>query len=184
MTDQRPQYGEYATPEEQRRLAGLPPLDAVAEEPDATAALPAGSASSAAPVAVDTAPAAAANPRRWDRIITIALLAYGMVSVFITGMAYLDLPSLMNDTMKILGVDGEFTNFAQGKLWGTIAAAILVAGWVLTAWISLKRLRTGKLTWWVPLAGAAVTMVIVSICLSVPMMNDPAFIAYLGSSGA
>lgn len=125
----------------------------------------------------------AAKPRSWDRVVTIALLAYGMVSVFITGTAYLDLPTLMNDSMKILGIEGEFTNFAQGKLWGTIAAAILVVGWVLTAWISLRRLRTGKLTWWVPLVGAASTMIIVSLCLAVPMMGDPAFIAHLDSSG-
>ncbi|MGM7697535.1 DUF6264 family protein [Microbacterium sp. A84] len=173
MTDQRPQYGEYATPEEQRRLAGLPPLDAVVEAQVSAEAV------HAAPATL-TAPAPAApKPRSWDRIITIAMLAYGMVSVFITGMAYLDLPTLMNESMKILGVEGEFTNFAQGKFWGTIAAVILVAGWVATAWISLRRLRTGKLTWWVPLVGAAVTMIIVSICLAVPMMNDPAFVSYL-----
>ncbi len=33
MTDQRPQYGELATPEEQRRAAGLPPLDEVVVAP-------------------------------------------------------------------------------------------------------------------------------------------------------
>jgi Family of unknown function (DUF6264) len=178
MTDQRPQYGEYATPEEQRRLAGLPPLDAVAEVPVLVGA------SQPAPVVMSEAVTPnATKPRSWDRILTIALLAYGIVSVFMTGMAYLDLPTLMNESMKILGIEGEFTNFAQGKLWGTIAAVILVVGWVVTAWISLRRLRTGKLTWWVPLVGAAATMIIVSICLAVPMMGDPAFIAYLDSSG-
>ncbi|WP_426184244.1 DUF6264 family protein [Microbacterium sp. TWP3-1-2b2] len=168
MTDQRPQYGEYATPDEQRRLAGHPPLDAapvaatVIEQP-----APAGPARSVA------------KPRPWDRIITVALLAYGLVNVVMTGLAYLDLPNVMNESMRILGVDGEFTNFAQGRLWGTTAAVLLVVGWAITAWLSLRRLRTGKLTWWVPLVGAAATMLIVSICIMVPMLGDPAFIAYV-----
>jgi hypothetical protein len=173
MTDQRPQYGEYATPDEQRRLAGLPPLDAAPAD---------------APVIEGPAPAEPARSvtraRPWDRIITIALLAYGLVNVIMTGLSYLDLPTVMNDSMRILGVEGEFTNFAQGRLWGTIAAVVLVVGWSITAWLSLRRLRTGKLTWWVPLVGAAATMLIVSICIMVPMLGDPAFMAYVdGMSG-
>lgn len=173
MTDQRPQYGEYATVEEQRRLAGLPPVDAAQAAP----------AVQAAPVVLepdqDKVAPAEIKPRPWNRLITIALLAYGLVNVFMTGMAYLDLPSVMNQTMEIIGIDGEFTNFAQGKFWGTIAAVILVIGWVCTALISIRRLRTNKLTWWIPLVGAAVTMIVVGICITVPMMGDPAFIAHV-----
>ncbi|WP_033104847.1 DUF6264 family protein [Microbacterium profundi] len=172
MTDQRPQYGEYATPDEQRRLAGLPPADAVPAAP-----------SIEQPAQPAPAPSIA-KARPWDRIVTIALLAYGLVNVVMTGLSYLDLPTVMNESMRILGVEGEFTNFAQGKLWGTTAAILLVVGWVITAWLSLRRLRTGKLTWWVPLVGAAATMLIVSICIMIPMMGDPAFMAYVdGMSG-
>lgn len=174
MTDQRPQYGEYATIEEQRRLAGLPPVDAVVDAPVVSeppvASEPAVQTQVATPVA---------KSRPWNRIVTIGLLAYGLVNVFMTGMAYLDLPTVMNESMKIIGIDGEFTNFAQGKLWGTIAAVVLVIGWVITALISIRRLRTGKLTWWIPLVGAVVTMIIVGICITVPMMGDPAFIAHV-----
>lgn len=166
MTD-RPQFGEYATPEEQRRLAGLPPVDAVTEEPVTVTPAPA------------EAPAVRAAGRPWDRIITIALLAYGVVNVFMSGMSYLNLPDLMNQSMQILGIEGEFTNFAQGRVWGTAAAIVLVVGWVITAWLSMRRLRSGKITWWLPLAGAAVTILIASFCIAVPMMSDPAFMAYL-----
>ncbi|MGL3149683.1 DUF6264 family protein [Microbacterium sp. A82] len=170
MIDERPQYGEYATPEEQRRLAGLPPMDAVDEVPTAESAA---SQETSTPAPTVTA------PRRWDRILTIALVAYGLVSVIINTVAYLDLSSMMNDSMEIIGIEGDFTNFAQAKVWGTIAAFVLVVGWMLTAWLSFKRLRTGKLTWWVPLVGAAVTMIIVSLCIAVPMMGDPAFMSYV-----
>lgn len=170
MTD-RPQYGEYATPEEQRRLAGLPPLDAV---PEPTVS-----------VAVEE-PAAPPKPtaRPWDRILTIALLAYGAINVFMSGMSYLDLPTLMNESMKILGIDGEFSNFDQARVWGTTAAIVLVIGWVITAWSSVRRLRAGKIAWWVPLVGAAVTTIAASVCITIPMMGDPAFIAFMnGAAG-
>ncbi|WP_226532487.1 DUF6264 family protein [Microbacterium paraoxydans] len=178
MTDQRPQYGELATPEEQRRAAGLPPLDEVAIAPPAPPA---------APIDAAAAPASGGSPtprrRPVDRLVTVALLAYGLVNVVVTGLSYLDLPNVMNETMRILGIDGEFTNFAQGRIWGTIGAIVLAAGWAITAALSIRRLRRGRLTWWLPIVGAIVTGVIVSMCIAVPMMSDPAFIAYLTSVG-
>ncbi|WP_091034254.1 DUF6264 family protein [Microbacterium oxydans] len=176
MTDQRPQYGELATPEEQRRAAGLPPLDEVVVAPPAPP-----SEGPTAPSPSATAPAA--RPHPVDRFVTIALLAYGLVNIIITGLSYLDLPTVMNETMKILGIEGEFTNFAQGRIWGTIAAIVLAVGWSITAALSIRRLRRRRLSWWVPIAGALATMIVVTICISVPMMNDPAFVAYLSTVG-
>ncbi|GAA1531478.1 CHASE2 domain-containing sensor protein [Microbacterium ginsengiterrae] len=174
MTD-RPRYGEYATPEEQRLLRGLPPVEDVA--PQTLAPAPPPPARTGVPQESVVKPAG----RPWDRVVTIGLLAYGVINVFMTGMSYLNLPDVMNQSMAILGIEGEFTNFAQGKIWGTVAAAVLVVGWVLTAWLSLRRLRTGRLTWWVPLVGAVATGLVASFCIAVPMMSDPAFIAYLAS---
>ena len=172
MTDQRPQYGELATPEEQRRAAGLPPLDEVVVAPPIPPV-----AEAVPPNAAVDAPVKRRHPV--DRLVTIALLAYGLVNVVITGLSYLDLASVMNQTMKVLGIEGEFTNFAQARTWGTIAAVVLALGWSLTAALSIRRLRRGRVTWWLPIVGAIATMVVVSICLTVPMMGDPAFIAYL-----
>lgn len=162
MTDQRPKFGEYATPEEQRRLAGLSEVDDAPPAPVLTSQ-----------IAAQPAP----RPRRVDRIVTVALLAYGLVNVVVTGLSYLDLPAVMDRSMSILGIEGTFTNFAQGRLWGTIAAIVLASGWALTAWLSIRRMRVGKLTWWVPIAGAVVTTIAASLCIMVPMLGDPAFIA-------
>lgn len=173
MTDQRPQYGELATPEEQRRAAGLPPLSEV------VSAVP----QPAEPAAANTAQAS--SPRSTvDRFVTIGLLAYGFVSVVTTGMSYLDLPTVMTEAMKMLGIDGEFTNYASGRLWGTIAAIVLMIGWAATAALSIRRLRRRRLTWWVPLVGAVVTTIASSICIMVPMMGDPAFLEYIAKAGS
>lgn len=171
---QRPQYGEYATPEEQRRLAGLPPVDAVpvVEEPVAPVA--------AAPVQAPAPPARRGNV---DRIVTIALLAYGLVNVVMTAISYLDLPTVLQQSMQILGIEGEFSNFAQGRLWGGVAAVVLVIGYALTVLLAFRRLRAGKRSWWVPLVGAVATMVLVTICIMIPMLGDPAFVQYLQAGG-
>ncbi|MFJ4224530.1 DUF6264 family protein [Microbacterium sp. NPDC089695] len=171
MTDQRPQYGEFATPEEQRRAAGLPPLD------------------QAPHVMVEEAPIASApdapdvkRSHPVDRVLTIGMLAYGLINVVMTGLSYLDFASAMNQVMGIVGVEGEFTNYAQGRLWGTIAAIVLVAGWSLTAAVSIRRLRRGLIAWWVPIVGAVVTMIATSICVAIPLMGDPAFMEYIARS--
>ncbi|WP_460785701.1 DUF6264 family protein [Microbacterium tumbae] len=182
MSDDRPQYGEYASPEEQRRRAGLPPLDpATADLPPAgfgPVHVP-GRAAEASPSSTP-----APRPRGVDRIVTIALLAYGLVNVVMSAIAYLDLPGVMNRYLEIFGIEGEFTNLDQGRLWGGIAAAVLVAGYALTVWLSVRRLRAPKPSWWVPIVGAVVTSFAVSLCLMVPMLGDPAFASILQGAGS
>lgn len=173
MSDPRPQYGELATPEEQRHAAGLPPLSEV----------PPSSAIAEPPRAVEEPAASPGRRRPVDRFATIALLGYGLINAVMTAISYLDLPASMTQTMKMVGIEGEFTNFAQGRLWGTIAAIVLVVGWVVTAVLSIRRLRRNKLAWWVPIVGAAATLVVTSLCVSIPLMGDPAFVAYVNSIG-
>lgn len=176
MTDQRPQYGEIATLEEQRRAAGLPPLG---EMQTVELGAPMGPPEQAQ--RTPTGPADA-RPRPVDRFVTIALLAYGLVNVVVTGLSYLDFSTAMNEMMSVLGVDGEFTNFAQGRIWGTIAAIVLAAGWSITAFFSIRRLRSRKLSWWVPVVGAAVTLLAASVCAAIPLMNDPAFMDFVAKT--
>ncbi|WP_353116182.1 DUF6264 family protein [Microbacterium sp.] len=160
MSADRPQYGEYATPEEQRRAAGLPP---VVEQPVETVA----PAAQPAPVLPD---------RPGDRLLTIMLLAFGLVYVVMTVIGYQRLPEIFDQTLKMLGSDGEFTSFAAARTWGTVASVVLVAGYVLTAWLAIRRVRARRVAWWIPIVGAVATFILVSICMSVPMMSDPAFL--------
>ena len=39
----------------------------------------------------------------------------------------------------------------------------------------------GKLAWWIPLVGAIVTFIVVSVCLTVPLLGDPAIVAHFGA---
>ncbi|MFL0566153.1 DUF6264 family protein [Microbacterium sp. 179-I 1D1 NHS] len=156
----RPQYGEYATPEEQR---------AAIRQPTPEPAAPVD------PPHPPTAPATtvAARPTRMaDRVITLALLAYGLVTVIGAIPQLVDYGSFAKTWMEVAGVSGEFTNTAQGALWGGIGATVFAVGWLLTAILSWWSLSRGRLSWWIPPVGAIVTFLIVSVCLVVPLFGD------------
>ena len=172
----RPQYGEYATPEEQR---------ARIQQPEATWSLDTGQgvdggqvheAPADAPAVAPTAPLTPA--RGVDRVATLALLALGALNVIITAVSYFDLAGLANRAMEMLGVTGEFTNIESAQLWGPIAAVVLVAGFVLTAFIAWRNLRAGRISWWIPLVGAIATYIVVYVCIAIPLLGDPAFMEY------
>jgi hypothetical protein len=178
----RPQYGEYATPEEQR---------ARIQHPDATWALDTGQRVDGGQVhpspaaAPDGAPLRAPVParpitpaRRADRVVTLALLALGALNVIFTAAAYFDLAGLADQAFSMLGIPGEFTNFESAQLWGPLAAIALIAGFVLTALLAWRNLQAGRISWWIPVVGAIVTYIAVYVCIAIPLLGDPAFMEY------
>lgn len=175
MADQtpppRPQYGEYATPEEQRARIRQPDVTPLTAEGDIPAA-----AVTAAPLAgpASTPSGATSSPRTIDRIITVALLAYGLVSVVTSIPALADYAAYAGNVFELLGVDVELTDPASGRPWGIAAATVLAVGWALTAALSWWSLRRGRLTWWIPLVGGIVFTVASASLMLVPLMSDPA----------
>lgn len=182
---QRPRYGEYATPDEQRARIQQPDVTWALETgtaPDAAAtpgAQGAAGAASVVPGAATDTTAPVVPPR--DRIVTLLLLAVGAANVLVSAFSYLDIAPAIQQSMTLMGVPGEFTNFEAARTWGIVATIALVVGYALTLLASVRRMRKGKLSWWIPLVGAVVTFVVVSTCLSVPITSDPAFIDYLRS---
>jgi hypothetical protein len=166
----RPQYGEYATPEEQLRRSGRNAVPAVVHAPVI--------AEAPAPAATEkTAQARPAHPV--DRVAALALLAYGLWNVITSVLAFLDPSSLMTTMMQMLGISGSFSNYEQARTWGMVAAILLIVGWTATAALTLLRLRRGKLAWWVPLVGGAVFVTLSTLCMLIPFYADPAVISYL-----
>lgn len=175
MTDDRPrpQYGEYATPEEQR---------ARIQQPDITDALLSGVAPEPEPVVAEAA--AQPAPRHaspLNRLVTIILLAMGAANVLISVFSYLDIVPAIEQSMELMGVSGEFTNYAVAQTWGMVAAIVLVTLYILTLSITWRVLKAGRVSWWIPLVGAVVTYAVVSACLAVPLLGDPAFTSYVTS---
>lgn len=173
----RPQYGEYATPEEQRaRIA----------RPDTTDALDSGQRPAADPPHPLAQPVAApaSGPRLADRIVTIALLAYGLVNVAFTVPRLFDFTTFTNDYLDVLGVGGTFTNTAGAAVWGPAAAVTYAVGFAVTAIVSWRRVRRGGIAFWMPLVGAVATTTVVAVLLTIPLLSDPAFLDAIRSASA
>ena len=165
----RPAYGEYATPEEQRARMGLP-------DPVAPIAPP------AAPPAAAGIPSAVspAKPPA-DRIITLILLVVGAVNVIFSAPGLFAAGASFALTYEAAGIPGEFTNTQAADTWGAIAGVVLIASYLLTALVTWRRLQAGKVSWWIPVVGAAVCYAIILACLTVPIAGDPAFQEYVRS---
>lgn len=184
----RPAYGEYATPEQQRAAMGMPASGASTPPSQAQPAVPAAGENRAPRLPVDTpftpvrpthATTSAARPtRRVDRIITFALLAYGLMTVISSVPQLWYFTDFAQTWMNLAGIDATFSNVAQGDLWGRIGALVFIAGWLLTAVLSWRAVARARIGWWIPLVGAIVTFVVVTVCLTVPLIGDPAIAAY------
>jgi hypothetical protein len=81
-----------------------------------------------------------------------------------------------------MGITAQFTNVDAARLWGVVAAIVLVVGYLATAVLAVRRVRRGRLAWWIPLVGAAVTFIAVYVCIAIPLFGDPAFAHYVVGS--
>ena len=173
----RPQYGEYATPEEQRARIKQPDLTRLLEtgqDPDALhGAVPADSPSLTTKPATAPAAGAMTRGRFTDRVVTIALLVYALVNVVTSIPSMIDYGGYVSTVLNLLGVDGELADPAAGRPGGVTAALVLAIGWLLTAYVSWRSLARGRITWWIPLVAGAVFTVITGVLLMVPIVSDP-----------
>lgn len=166
----RPQYGEYATAEEQQaRIA----------QPHATDALSAGVSPDAPAPQHMVHPAApttsAARPTRTaDRVITFILLGYGLLTVLISAPQMLDVGAFSQILFQTLGADAQLADPQAAQGWGIAGAAVMTLGWLLTAWLSWRNLAARRLTWWIPLVGGIVCNLVSGMLMVFPIMNDPA----------
>ncbi|MFX6226059.1 DUF6264 family protein, partial [Acinetobacter baumannii] len=78
----------------------------------------------------------------------------------------LDFPEFADGYARSLGVDATYTALSAGHVWGAAAAIVLGVGYLVTAWLTWRRLRRGRIAFWVPVAGAIVTAIPAAVCIS------------------
>ncbi len=178
----RPQYGEYASPEEQARAMGRerpalpppPPVNAVAAPhlpppPDASRPLPA---------------AAAATARPWDLMLSALLLIVGLGSVFYTFAVMGQLPTVLSRTFTLMGITRPFTDTGAASAVARAVDIVYGALWILALAGTILARRRHRLAFWIPLLAGILAFVIWAVLLSTLIAHDPAFIAYsAGLSG-
>ncbi len=175
----RPEYGEYASPQGQADAIAkaLPPVSPLLTPADRPAAV-----TPAPPAARTTAPALTPSRprRRWDLVLSIALLAYGLLTVFGGFVQYSDIPAIINQAYAAQRI-GEFTSIEQVEIVGTTIMVANVALYAITAFLTVRLLRARRLAFYVPLIGGAVAATITVILILALVVNDPAFREFIAS---
>jgi len=184
----RPQYGEYASPEEQRARIQQPapewqqpvtPAAAVVAE-TAEGGIP---SPQPAPEPQQQA-GAPVRTHMVDRVVTIALLVYGLFNVVTSFPSFLDYGAYAETMFAVMGLDVTLSDPAAGRPFGIAAAVVLAVGWIATALVSLWSLRRGRLTWWIPLVAGIFFTFLTGVLMAIPLMSDPAVVkALLGTTG-
>jgi hypothetical protein len=140
---QAPQYGEYATPEEVAELRG----------PDAPPIVPVRPASPPPPAGrplPGPPPEGHRRPAGWDAIATIGLLAFGAWNVLSGIAGFSDLPTFLRQAAEQGGVTGFHAPAGLQTLGWVLIGIWAVLLLIAIVW-SMRRLRTGRVAFWVPL---------------------------------
>jgi len=167
VTDRpRPQYGEYASPEEQSQASGTPVEPAIVVPPATAAPLP--------PL-VEYTP-----PRTWDRVLTAILIAIGAYTVLNYFATLTNLGSVLAQAFTTAGY-GEFQSQALANQLGVVATVIIVVLYASSTTLALLSLRAGRVSFWIPVTAGALAFLTVLVVMMVIVFADPGFQAYVES---
>ena len=170
MTEERPrpQFGAYASPEEQLARSGraaarqvsdpaLIPRDMPPEEP-----------------AAQNRPGQRESVSQFtlvDRVLTVALMAFGLYSVVGSFRVYTDPYALV----EIIGMTGiELTQAGVIHTAGVISVVVMLLGWTGTVWALWKRGARRKSMWWIAVLAGIVFTVVGALIITIPFAMDPA----------
>ncbi|MEN2740080.1 DUF6264 family protein [Microbacterium sp. X-17] len=174
----RPQYGEYATPEEQRariQQPAYPPASPPVAPPLAPAPRPIPQAATRAP----------ARRHPVDLVVTVGLLAYGLVTVVTSVPALLDMSAYTSQLLSVIRVNAQLSDPDAARGFGIAAAAVMIVLWLAAASLSWLRIRRGRIAWWIPLVIGVVANLATGVLVSIPLLSDPGVrSAILSASGA
>ncbi len=178
----RPQYGEYATPQEQAKIIAesLPPVSPLlAPSSGAGPAVPVASLGTASGPGFRAARRLPrGRPRRWDLIVSAVLLGYATVNVIAQLVSRDTLATVITQFFLTQGI-GTYTptalTTALGNVLNVVTLALFVATAALTAWM----LRRGRIAFWIPIVGGVVAAVVAVVFVAVLLQGDPAFLAYM-----
>ena len=123
-----------------------------------------------------------AKPRRWDFILTSILLAYATWNVVSQVFLASDLSGVINQYYEANSI-GAFTPTELSAALGSVLNVVTILLFVVTVFVTSRLLRSGRLAFWVPIAGGALSVTVALVFVAVVVMGDPAFLAYSAKIG-
>ena len=178
MSDERPrpQFGEYASREEQLARIQSPTPEQLNPTPDRGAASAAG-VSATPPSPVDPQ-VLAANRWRFNTVGTVAFIVYGLMEVILNTPSFLNLWILVNDQLTLLGenLGTQFDPYPASAASATAGYALIgfwLGLWVGAALLSWRRIRARKFALWIPFVAGVIANVAAGIVITALVFNDP-----------
>ena len=180
----RPQYGELAPegwtwqpPEQADRVDAAP-----APSPGAGAGVPLPPHQAVAPAApyqpAQPHPQSQRTGPRWDRPLTIGLLAFGLLATLYGAFSLGAFP----DAMQIIYTQQGLGTYTPGASIGpltSVGAISVVFIWLAAAAVSVRLLLRRRRAFYVPLIAGAVSTVTMFAFMVAAMLNDPTLIEFL-----
>ena len=160
----RPQYGEYATPDEVAALRGAPDAPPP-QRVDRPVAVPETRGS---------------RWRRLDQPITIALIAFGVLNLLQYSAAFLDFEGFLETVTE--GTVAEKIDFTDAARFGGVVLFLLCLVLLVTSSAAaVVLLRRGRIAFWVPLVAGAITVLAWVVVLVVIALQTPGAFPLTGS---
>ncbi|WP_243064079.1 DUF6264 family protein [Humibacter sp. RRB41] len=206
MSDQhsrpRPQYGEYATPDEQRAAIKTPEANPhyapPAEHPQAASEqqtdvgqqhppypgrtqFPSHPAQGGPAQGVPGASPFLRHP--FDRVVTIALLVLGLYNV-ITGFAgRSQIAGQIDEAYRSLGLTGDYTATSLTSTVADVIAFTFLVLWVVAAALATWMIIRGHIAFWIPLVAGILASVLSGVGYLILFLHDPTFVQYMNHLG-
>jgi len=164
----RPQYGEYASPDEALAAAR-------ARDPWAPPSTPPVTSAPQQPAAATRAPS------RTDRSWTLVLLVLGG---FFTAYAILTMTTLdvnFEQFYEVYGIEGSHQVTPVEPIAAGVVIVSHLALLVGSVILARRRLQAGRLAFWIPLAAGAIASVIFFVAFAAIVAADPNIMEYMNS---
>lgn len=134
----------------------------------------------------DGATPQAARPKpatRRDRFATIALLALGAFGALNLGDVFMQLSQSTAQLYALYDL-GSFTPPEWLGTASTIGWVSMLSIWAITLILSIQFMQRGKLSFYIPLIGAAVSFIVLIVIMSIIVVNGmPELMTYLQTNG-
>lgn len=184
----KPQYGEYATPQEVANARGIPidraneHVDRLAEpitpvHPPTKKRASFGSGSRHAPPS-SWRPLAARHPGQASSLLTVLLLVFGIWNTVTSIPTFLDLGTSLSQGLALAGY-GTVRFGAAAHVVGIVLLVFSFLVLIAAVGLSLRRIRLGHSSFWVPLVAGGVWLVGIVVGMVVVVANTPGIVAVM-----
>ena len=180
-----PKYGEYAPAGWVSPVPPVEPADVTTSEPGRDGVRPDTRSASQPPPPSGT-PVPGAPPvvirRGFNTYASVLLLGIGLVTVLENLLRASSIGSTLLDEMKNRGYyTNGFTRGGALTAVGIASSIFAVIVYIVVAVVTLRRLRAGKLAWFIPLAAGALVYLVIGVSLAVVILSDPTVSSHMGN---